>query len=324
MTPQTLSLDNYARINTQQYSRLKADAEAGQPIITPENAQGFTAGRYVVFGGPGIETSELIAIQSVSDGDVTLASNLQRKHLQYENLTVLFGSQVELWKAANENGSLPADNTFSVVGTAASITPDQKMTPITDPDGGEAWWYKFVYVDPLTNSRTNLADSTSVRGGNYGNYCSIDDIREEAGLQTNRKITDATIDKKRQAAQSEVNATLVGSYTLPFPKPINPLIADITKQLAAGLLLLRSYGPIAVLNSNNGQQKVDAARAQLQRINNHELVLTDAGGNDTSNPNSQGIRMWPDTTTATAAPEEGGGERMFRMSDIQGYEGRLY
>jgi hypothetical protein len=324
MTPQTLTIDNYGRINVLQYSRLKDDAAAAQATFTPENAQGFLVGRYVVFGGPGVEDSELISLQSITNGVGTLSSNLARLHSRFESLTVLFGSQLEVWKAANVNGTLPADDTFSVVGVAISISPDQKTTQFTDPDGGEGWWYKFVYLDPATNTRTNLADSASVRGGNYGNYCSIDDIRTEAGLQTNRNISDGKIDKKRQAAQSEVNATLVGSYTLPFSKPVNPLIADITSELAAGMLLLGSYGPITVLNSANGQQKVDAARARLERINNRELVLTDGSGNDISTPDSQGLRMWPDPTTADTAASDGGGNRMFRVSDIEGYEGRNY
>lgn len=325
MTPQTLTIDNYARVNVRQYSQLNADAAAAQADIEPENTQGFLVGRYIVLGGPGIETSELIAIDSITNGIVTLSSDLVRLHKRFETLTVLYGSQLVVFKAADENGTLPADSLFTTqVGDPVAINPDQKMTSVTDPDGGASWWYKFVYRDPLTDTTTNLADSSAVRGGNYGNYCSIDDIRTEAGLKTNRNITDADIDKKRQAAQQEINATLVGSYTVPFTVPINALIAEVTRQLAAGMLLLDSYGPITALNSNNGQQKVDAARNTLTRINSRELVLTDQSGTDISNPDSQGLRMWPNTTTADAPREEGGGKRMFRVADIEGYEGRLY
>lgn len=324
MTPQTLTIDNYARINVRQTSQLAIDAPADQLHITPENTQGFSVGLYTVLGGPGIETSELIAINSVTDGVIALASNLTRLHQQFESLTAIFGSQIKVFKAADLNGTLPDDSTFNPVGDPIDIDPDQKMTQFTDPDGGAGWWYKFVYRDPITNTTTNLADSSSVRGGNYGNYCSIDDIRVEAGIQKNRNITDGTVDKKRQAAQSEINATLVGSYVVPFASPVNPLIAEIAKELAAGLLLLGSYGPITVLNSNNGQQKVDAARALLTRINSRELVLTGADGTDISTPDSQGLRMWPDATTAEAEASVGGGPRMFRVSDVVGYESRNY
>jgi aminoglycoside/choline kinase family phosphotransferase len=100
------------------------------------------------------------------------------------------------------------------------------------------------------------------------------------------------------------------------------MIKDITKNLAAGFLLLDDYGPTQIADTSNGQKKVDDARALLARIKSKELVLADVLGSSTALSTSDSLTMWPDATTADADPADGGGPRMFRVSDISGNGGR--
>ena len=86
------------------------------------------------------------------------------------------------------------------------------------------------------------------------------------------------VDAKRQAAQAEINGALSGHYTIPFASPVNPFIADLTARIAAGLLLTQSYGIYASMNTNNGEQKLKDARAQLLQLQNGQMTLTDTAG----------------------------------------------
>src|SRR5205085_9399943 len=128
-----------------------------------------------------------------------------------------------------------------------------------------------------------------VRGttGNYVSYCSLNEIRSESGFTYASYITDPMIDEKRQAAQSEINSTLSSYYTVPFTPPISPLLSDICKRLAAGLLLQEKYSHVNNPDVN-GTNKLTEARADLQKLIHPELSgtpLLDANGKSMALPN---------------------------------------
>lgn len=323
---QTLSLPNYQSNNQVQQTRLDAVEAKGVSTLTVQNNAGFTAADYFVVGTLGSEVTELLTVSGTTgETTITPSASTTLDHNRYDYVTKLFGNQMKVYRAANVTGLPPADADFSILGDPFDLDIDRAYTEHTDADGGSDYWYKFTYFNSATNAETNLADSKVVRGAGVGDYCSVWDVRLEAGFQTAAYVTDDLINKKRQAAQREIDSALVGSYTIPFTRPINDFIADICVRLAAGLLLLQQYGQLQHGNTMDGQTKVSMARADLNKIAIGDTRLTDANGISTALPDSSGsAASWPDSTTATAPRSEGGAHRAFRMGSLEGYQSREF
>jgi len=332
---QTLNINNFNSSNTVQTTRLSVVTPADTSPIDVLNTSGFGVDDYIALGTPGSEGTELCQISAVSsDTALALSANTALDHPAYDYVTRLFGNQIKVYRAADTNGLQPPDSDFSAIATI-DLQVDQAYTQYTDTDGSDAYWYKFTYYNSQNATETNLADSKAARGGSYGDYCSIQDIRIEAGFQTAPYVTDAMIDAKRQAAQDEINGTLHGFYTVPFTAPINPFISDICKRLAAGLLLLEQYGQMNAQTTANGDQKVKGARADLNALATKQKVLVDTTGTSMAQAGSTGgVSSWPDGTTDGTNPDGsidvsalGEGQdagHAFRRRDVLGYTERQY
>ena len=311
----SFKIDNFGSINLKEKSKLDAEAAAAATGLTLQSTQGYSTDDFMLIGLKGAEGTELKRIDSVTnDTALVLTEGLDNPHGRFEDVVKLFGDQIQVYRAANVDGTQPADGSFSTVGSPISIDPDQMYSEFTDSSGGSDYWYKFVYKNSVSSDITALADSIAVRGGGISNYCSFDDIRNEAGFQNNPYITDAKISSKRAAAQSMIDSALQGIYVVPFSKPINPLIIEITTKLAAGYLLVQEYGGTSVRMRDDGQKKIDEAMALLARIDKRELTLTGVTG-VSQEISGSGVQSWPNADTAEADAEDGGGERMFRVSD---------
>lgn len=327
---QTLNLPNYKASNILQATRLTAITPKASAVLAVQNNAGFIGGDFIILGTPGAETTELLTVSTITDGaTITPTASTVFDHPAYESISKLFGSQIKVYRAPNVTGLPPDISTFVFIdGATVNLDIDRAYTQYTDSAGGSGYWYRFTYFNPTTSAETNLSDSNAVRGGSVGDYCSIEDIRGEAGFANAPYITGTKIDGKRQAAQAEINGTLAGYYTVPFTPPINPFISDICKRLAAGLLLLQEYPHSAHPTNAKGQAKVDGARADLQKLVHPEesgSVLIDDNGNSIALPNANtSASGWPNKTTATAPPSQGGAERAFRMSMGQGYQSRAF
>lgn len=304
---QTINIPNFSSANLKEQAKLDADANIGVTALTVSYADNFAIADYILIGTPGGESSELRIVNTgVNTTTIPITAATSKLHNRYDTIYKLFGNQLKIYRALDVNGSQPSDSSFSAYGSPVAININQIETEYTDATGNSSYWYKFTYFNSTTSAESALADSSAVRGGNIGNYCSIESIRNEAGLQNARFITNAIIDTKRQAAQAYINATLAGTYVVPFSEPINALIIDITKVLAAGWLLTDNYGPTATLNTNQGQAKIDYVLGKigqvgmLERINNGsiKLVGVDGAGTNTTSPGLFG--GYPNATTATS------------------------
>ena len=91
------------------------------------------------------------------------------------------------------------------------------------------------------NDETALTDSEARHGQDWGNYCSLDEIRAEAGFTSAFNLNDSLIFRHRRSAQSKINTALGSVYTVPF-KPVPEIIRTLTIKLAAGMLLQSAYG----------------------------------------------------------------------------------
>lgn len=311
---QTVKINNFSSVNILERSTLTADAAAGQAVLNLEGIQGVAANQYVLIGTAGSENTELKQILSVGGKQVTLTSNLANDHLQYDSVTVLYGNQLRVYRASNVDGTVPADGNFTVQ-TTINIDYDQPETEWVDTNGSEAYWYKAAFYNSTTLGVTDLAQSLGMRGGNYGNYCSIDDIRGESGFKNDRRFPDYYIDTYRRQAQDEINSELAGKYPVPFTSPINSTIQRVAMVLAAGFLLSAQY-QFANQNPTQEHPKVTEARNKLKQIKAGGTTLVDQAGNSlATKADSTPLIGWPNSNTAAADASQAGGERMFRVSD---------
>lgn len=318
---QTIKIRNFPSLNVIETTELVSDVAVGAGTFTVSNAQGFSADDYFVVGQLGYDTSEQFVVGSIASMVITATSNATIAHDRFLPVTKLFGNKIKVYRAANTDGTAPDDSSFSEL-TELQIEFDQKETSYTDADGSSNYWYKSTYYNSTSLEETSLADSKAVRGGGYGNYASIESVRTQAGLASNKNITDAQIDEKRQAAQALVNSTLTGKYTVPFSAPINPLIAEITRVLAAGYVLMQVLGNSSTRFYQEGKEMVesitnDGKTGILDKLNAGTLSLLGETGSseELTSGSAIGFKAWPNSSTATASAENGGGKRMFRVTD---------
>lgn len=305
--PATIKIDNFGSINIKEISQVDVEALAAQAVVALKSTQGLAVSDFCIIGQRGTERAELRRILSIADPNITLTANLLYRHSKFEPFASLYGDKIKLYRAANVNGTQPADGSFAAVGSVVDIDPDQMATSVTDSTGSDQFWYKFTYYNSVALSETSLADSSAARGGSADTYCSIDEIRAEAGISNNQYITDADVTTQRSAAQDRINSALSGIYTVPFTAPISPLIQKITVLLAAGYILKREYGVTSSINNQRGQMKINEAEGYLTRLDTKDLILTDTTGTDTSIPGSaSGVTGWPNADTTNAEDADGG------------------
>lgn len=313
-----LRLTSFGPRNLLETSQLNADAAAGQAVITPKNVEGFgsaDADKYMIVGEPGSEQAEIREVSSLTATTITFSANLTFTHRRFEKVLKLFGNQIKVYRAPNVNGKPPADDAYTNIATV-SIQPDQEFVEFNDPTGGSDFWYKQTYYNSASLGETDKADSVAVRGGDFGHFATLWEIRSEAGMQNNPELTDEIISDRRDDAESEVKGAITAAgYTLPFAAdiPTPPTVKNATKLLAAGYILLQDYGVLSEGSNKEGNAKVRLAREILKQIRDREVVLLDITEAQISAGNQ--IKGWPDDSTKDASAEDAGGKRIFRISD---------
>jgi hypothetical protein len=311
---QTLKINNFSSLNIKERTELDADAAAAATSLSVKNNQDFAANDIVYVGRLGSDTGEKVVASGISNATTIGVSALARPHNRFDDVHSLFGNKIKVYRAANVDGTAPSDASFSSIATI-DIDYDQPSTSYTDSSGGSDYWYKFTFYNSTASTETTLPDSTAARGASYGLYCSVDDVKQKAGLQNNKYLPDSLVDQKRQAAKAYIDAELTGLYTVPFTVPINPLIREVAQLLAAGYLLTSEFGASSASTRAQGEEFIKNGLDILTRINNKELKLTGVTGAVSTVPDAGGFNAWPNGDTATALPEVGGAERQFRMAD---------
>lgn len=324
---QTVKIDNFSALNIVQASVLNADIAAGTSVtISIPDTAGIVAGDFLALGALGSTSCEIVTVASVTNATALVITTVGLPHQRSEAVTKLFGTQVKLYRATDTNGNPPVDGSFSIVGSAVPIVPNAQTTSVFDAGGGAGYWYKFNYFNPTSSAETGLADSKVVRGGGYGDYATLAEILEEAGMNKNPNITPADVAQKRQRAQNIINSYLFEVYSTPFAVPVPPLINTCCIMLAAGYLMMAEYGQSATGTSKDGNAKIlevmdpDAKSGKyglLDMIKMRESILTDSAG--TSLLISDMISSYPndgtDPTTTVSDPNTIDSPRYFNMSD---------
>jgi hypothetical protein len=318
---QTVNINSYGSNNALGDSELRVLAPAGIDVLVLENSAAALPGSFAVLGVLGSDTAEMVSIFAPVNGvSVKLNGPTVLPHTFGEPLTYLFGDQICIYAAPNIDGNAPPDDTFELIGTQA-IDVTKALTPFTDPLGDGDRWYKATFRSSVTSGESSLAAATARRGDRNQNYCSLAQIRQEAGFKNAPYITDELIDEKRQVAQAEVVSTIRSVYQFPLPQPVNPNIMNATMQIAAGLLMSSQYGTMNPSLAKEGDAKVAEGRATLSLIATKVLVLDDANFNDASIPDGPNSPSFYPATNNGVRPAYGTGgpnvsdRRMFNIGD---------
>lgn len=313
---QTLSLPNFELRNRIAQASLTQDIATGINSLPVGNSAGFTTGGPTIIGNLGSNTTELQTANSpTSSTAIPLSASTALPHNFNDFVTLLFGDQIRVYRAddTNGNGTQPPDANFSLLpGGTVNITANGSDTLFTDSTGTTGQWYKYTYYNSATQAETALSDSRAVQAGAI-HYVSIDQVRRAAGLRTNPKITDDLIAEYRDAAEREVNGALQAVYSLPLPQPTNPIVVEITKNIAAGELMQEVYSPVSAQMVAMGESKSAKGRqgdgetvVGLAHLVDRSVVLQDANFAELTIDEAHGFGGNPDETTAYLPRSQGG------------------
>lgn len=313
---QTLNIPNYASLNILAQAQLTAAAPAATSSLSVDDTNGFASDGFALIGAKGVSDAELRALGTITTlTDLPLANATSLPHNQFAPIFALFGDKLKIYRAANPtDNSQPPDTDFAPLGDPIPMDVNSELTSYNDQTGGGNYWYKFTYFNSVTSSETDLGSATAMRGNFTPAYCSLDEVRDEAGFNNAPYINDSKIDRARQAAQSEIDGALNEFYDVPLQAPINDYLKRICIRLAAGYLRLGQYSS----NQNpqvNGQAMVDDAQAQLTKLILKERELMTKAGKALDGPGAVGgIDGFPNAPGSLG----GGAPRLFRMRDVQG------
>lgn len=308
-----LILNNFPALNLVEKTKLSADVAAAATTFTVKNPDGYsdTNGEedIIIIGLPGQDGSEKKEIVTISSSTFTVAA-LSFAHKKYTPVASLRGDQIKIYRAANVDGTQPADADFSLLATV-NIEVDQQYTEYNDEDGGNGYWYKQTFYHSVKDEETDIADSIAVRGGGYGHYVTVEQVRKSAGFKGNDNIPDADIAEARDDAESTVKGALYsGGYVLPINDPIPGSVVRITRQLAAAYLLQEEYGAAAQGTNKDGYEKEDKIMTRLEAIQEGKITLTDVHTEEEESK-VDAVSGWPNDNTEDASEANAGGERRF-------------
>lgn len=324
---QTVYFNNFDSDNILVRTLLTADIAAGVNSLPVSNTNDFAAGA-VLIGDPGSGNSELATANAIAVANaIPLSAITKLGHNFNEPVLMLYGSQIKVYSAADVsgNGTQPPDANFALLATL-SIDASKAQTSYTNNADNGGTWYKFTYYNGSTE--TSRATQNAVQSG-QAHYVGLNDIRAAAGFQNNPNVTDAMIAKKRDAAEKEVIGALLPVYQFPLPQPTNPIVVEVTKELAAGMLMHELYVSSNSQMAAEGESKAQAARmgggsfTGLQELVDRDVVLVDALFNETTIEEAHAFGGWPDSSTEfienTAGPggDVGGDDgHQFRIDEV--------
>lgn len=295
----TIRIDSFDALNIVERSELSIDSIAGASVLAVRNTEDLVPGQTIYVGQLSREGVEKAVISTVADETtINLVQPLERPHARYEPVTAVLGDSIHIYRAPNVDGTVPADDQFTVL-TTRTIDPDQLSTYYRDSTGSSAFWYRYTYFNPVTLEETPLTAFDAFRGDDFAHYASLSEIRNEAGFKNATNLADSDIEQKRRDAEAEINASLSGAYTVPF-SPVPEIVRTLTIQLASALLLESAYG------NASSRQKLKDARAAIDSYKLGASVLTDEAG--AALTTAESISGFPGNLDRDAP-------RYFRMSD---------
>jgi hypothetical protein len=278
-------------------SEVGATQTAVGTALELKNNQGFAANEFLVIGREGSETAELRQIDSVNadQKNIVLKTATKFVHSQFEEVVKYSFNQRKIYR------KLSGESAYSLIATV-DIEVDRPLgTYYSDSTGADTALYKATYYNSYSLVESSIDDAKAVYGGGGDHYCLLDEIREEAGFNSNDNIEDGRIFRLRARAEGEVNASLIKSYALPLhtqtyweDSSAAELIRQITVLLSAGWLLYQEYPDERESGtSKDGLLKIKEARSMLKDIREDKLILLGSDNNKLTLLSGIGITGYP-------------------------------
>jgi len=267
-----------------------------------------------VFGELASEQAEKVKLTTVTLATQTFAfAALKFAHEKKEPITKLRGDQIKIYRAANVDDTPPDDDDFILIATV-DIQVDKSYTEYNDTDGGVGYWYKVTYYHSVNGAETDIVQSDAIRGGNFGHYATIEQIRNAAGFKDNTDVIDEVIAEARDEAEGVVKGYIIAAgYYLPLEPPYPASVARLVKQLASAYLLQDEYGSSVQGSDRDGYAKENSVMKKLEKIQEGEMKLIDVN-KETVTPGKDDTSGWPDDTTETETKSNHGGKPIFTIS----------
>ena len=155
-------------------TRLSSASSASATSLTVSNNSNFAIDNFIIVGGEGSETAELVRVSSLSGTTtINLASGLKFAHALNDAVRVVPSDKVRFY------GAQSTTITVSDLLATADVEVDNpdRETSFYHSSGNNNWYYKFTYYNTTTGSESSLSDAVLISGGTSNDlYCSEEDI----------------------------------------------------------------------------------------------------------------------------------------------------
>lgn len=261
-------------------TKLSADVESGTNVSLPVYGDtSFEENDYICIGMPGSLTAEIQKIASaVSDETDMTVATLLYSHKADEPVQKFRYNQRKFYGSLTETG---AYSELTDSGSPKDITVNDPQGTLFEYSGDEGYlWFKSTYWNSSSSEETDIADAIAVSADQSSRYCTLYQIRFQAGMQDNPYVDDAMFESYRQQAENEVNSYLYNRYVLPLQnmeqgQEIPNLVERATILLAAGYCDYREYG-----KTGEGVKWLGEARGILNAIQNGKQRLIGSDFNE--------------------------------------------
>ena len=260
-----------------QRTRLAAAAVAGSNVsLTLESNSGFSDTDFLVTGTPGSEKAELDQInQAVSGASTVRVAALVRNHEAYEPVTKYRFNKRKFY------GCATADGTYvELSGSPVTIGVDDQQGTYLEYTGSTYLYFKATYYNSTTLVETDIDEVPAMQADERLRYCSLWDIRTQAGLTDNPFVTDGYLERKRKQAENLIKSYIGGVYQLPLTE-VPEMLQTIAMLLAGGYVNYEQYA-----QEGQGVKWLGEAKGILKAIQEGRQILF--GSDDTEIPRLAG------------------------------------
>lgn len=293
-------------INRAEKTRLNSDMAIGSAAEL-ENNQGLSVNDFICIEREGAEQAELkqVATVNADQKNITIVAATKFAHNKFGEITKFLYNKRRIYrKAAGESA-------YTLIATVDIEVDRPDGTLYNDGSGVATSLYKATYYNSTTGAETSQDDAKAVYGGGGTHYCDLAEAREEAGFSNNDNIGDEKIYRTRARAEGEINASLVGRYSLPITNNSNwtdsdaqEMIRQICMLSTAGWIMWQEYpDERGSGSSKDGMEKIKEARSMLKDIRNGKLVLLGSDSNPLTQNNTLSIEGYPDNSFSVIPDE---------------------
>jgi len=293
-------------------AQIASDVSSGSSVVvTLLNSHGFAVNDFVVLGIEGSQQAELGQISAISGQTITI-STLTLSHKAGEPVVQYRYNKRKFYGSTTSGGTYAE---LTTDGSPVTISVNDPQGTVLEYAGVQGYLYfKSTYYNSQTTEETDIDDAAEVLADESVRYCSIYDIKKQAGLTKNPYITDGIIETYRKRAEAEVNTYLYARYVLPFENSLGTgeipaVVENCTTLLAAGYMDYQEFG-----KDGEGVKWLGEARSILKKIATGELRLIDSTYTEFQEKTlTQGVESYPYEVNNT---DSDGQQQKFSMNQV--------